>query len=213
VVGIDPNRDVIVEAKESAEKAGLENAKYVVGDAYRLNFENASFDLVCSNAVLEWIGEPVVLLTELARVTRSGGWVIAMVTSWEQVAMYPDCPSLRSFFVGLTAHEQPPQGVGFYNNHAPHQAFSWLVSAGFEDRRLIGFTPDLDVAYKGSEHFEYRYRTLKTFAGPATSWDYLISSGMVREEATEGANIELDKWHDHPHAFFMQPRLAACGRV
>ncbi len=50
-------------------------ARFVVADAARLPFDDEVFDVVISNETFEHIQQPLPALQEVARVTRSGGWV------------------------------------------------------------------------------------------------------------------------------------------
>jgi SAM-dependent methyltransferase len=206
VVGVDTGEEAVAKASADAEKMGISNAEFHACDAYSLDFEDNSFDLVYSNALFEWLRNPIAALEEQARVTHDGGWVVAMVASWQYVAIYPDCPGLRRLYsAGFDALADPPEGLPFFNNHAPHEAFGWLMQAEFRDHQLTGFTPDIDIAYRGSEYFEFRHDTFQMQSR-------LFSSLCSKTDQAQ-MNKEIETWHNHPHAFFMQPRLAACGRV
>lgn len=53
-------------------------AKLTMGDAHFLPFAGGSFDLTYCHFLLLWVSDPVKVLTELTRVTRPEGYVIAM---------------------------------------------------------------------------------------------------------------------------------------
>jgi ubiquinone/menaquinone biosynthesis C-methylase UbiE len=71
VVGVDVVPELLEQARKRA--AGLENVTFVEGDATKLPFELAAFDLACSVRTLHHIARPELAVAELARVTRSGG--------------------------------------------------------------------------------------------------------------------------------------------
>ncbi|HEY6077332.1 MAG TPA: bifunctional 2-polyprenyl-6-hydroxyphenol methylase/3-demethylubiquinol 3-O-methyltransferase UbiG [Polyangiaceae bacterium] len=48
-------------------------ARYLLGDAMRLPFTDASFDVVCAMDFLEHVEEPAAVVAEIARVLRPGG--------------------------------------------------------------------------------------------------------------------------------------------
>ncbi len=50
----------------------------VLADAFRLPYPATSFDLVYSHFLFLWLGDPVSALAEMKRVTRPGGWVLAL---------------------------------------------------------------------------------------------------------------------------------------
>ena len=71
VVGVD----IVPELLEHARRDAPENVSFVEGDATSLPFESASFDLSCSRRTLHHIARPELAVSELARVTASGGHV------------------------------------------------------------------------------------------------------------------------------------------
>lgn len=46
------------------------------GDACRLPFDDASFDLVCSNLTMQWVSDPTKMLREMRRVLAPGGLML-----------------------------------------------------------------------------------------------------------------------------------------
>ena len=93
VVGMDPNEEALKNARAAADEAKLENVEFRAGDTYSLEFPDKTFDLVYSQALFDWLREPVKALKEQARVTRPGGWVIAMIRSLEFIGFFPSAPS------------------------------------------------------------------------------------------------------------------------
>ncbi len=79
-VGVDFSAGMIRRACVKARQTGVENVAFVVGDAARLPFANASFDAVsCSHAMYEL--SPAVrdrALQEASRVLRPGGRFVMM---------------------------------------------------------------------------------------------------------------------------------------
>jgi SAM-dependent methyltransferase len=76
VTGIDIAPNLIDQAKENAEKAGL-SIKFEVGDAEALPYDEASFDVVMSMFGAMFAPRPDIVVKELTRVCRPGG-LIAM---------------------------------------------------------------------------------------------------------------------------------------
>jgi ubiquinone/menaquinone biosynthesis C-methylase UbiE len=76
-VGVDYSRNMILAAQRAAAEQGLaERLTFLVGDANRLPFPDASFDFVLSNSVLHHLATPLALLNEMARVARPDGVVL-----------------------------------------------------------------------------------------------------------------------------------------
>jgi SAM-dependent methyltransferase len=77
VVGIDPSEEYVKYA--SRENPFPQRVSYQVGDARKLNFPDATFQASLSLLALNFIPNPKKALTELQRVTESGGLVSAAV--------------------------------------------------------------------------------------------------------------------------------------
>lgn len=105
------------------------------------------FDLVYSNQVFTWLKEPIDSLKEQKRVTRSGGWVVILVTSHEFWLLYPDCPEVRKVVKAIRALKNAPEEVGFVNICAPQEVVSFMVEAGFRNYKIISQTPNTEIAY------------------------------------------------------------------
>ena len=72
-VGLDLNRAMLHRALPRAEKVDFAP---VQGDAQRLPFADASFDMAVLHLILAVVPEPTRCLTEVARVLRPGGQVL-----------------------------------------------------------------------------------------------------------------------------------------
>src|SRR5215471_12434713 len=70
VIGIDASADVIAEAQR--DHPGV---TFAPGDVYRLDYQDASFDVVHAHQVLQHLADPVAALLEMRRVVRPGGIV------------------------------------------------------------------------------------------------------------------------------------------
>ena len=69
VVGVDISRDFL-RIREG------DRASYVQGDALRLPFCDAAFDVILCHFVLMWLRDPRQGMAEMARVVRPGGWIL-----------------------------------------------------------------------------------------------------------------------------------------
>jgi SAM-dependent methyltransferase len=74
VVGVDRVPELLELARERAPA----NATFVEGDAERLTFSDASFDLAGTLRTLHHVPRPELVLAELTRVTRRGGRVLVI---------------------------------------------------------------------------------------------------------------------------------------
>jgi SAM-dependent methyltransferase len=73
VTGIDMTPQMLAKARAAAAELGTENVEFVEGEAERLPFEDASFDVVISNGVIDLIPDKDAVFSELFRVLRPGG--------------------------------------------------------------------------------------------------------------------------------------------
>jgi ubiquinone/menaquinone biosynthesis C-methylase UbiE len=66
IVGIEP----VKELREVGYHKGISHTELIEGDATRLQFEDAAFDLVCEFGILHHIRNPEVAVTEMLRVAK-----------------------------------------------------------------------------------------------------------------------------------------------
>jgi ubiquinone/menaquinone biosynthesis C-methylase UbiE len=76
VVGIDFNPFAINYCSEIAKGLNMDNARFYVADAMKLDFDSASYDTTYSRFVLQHIKDPKKVLREMIRVTKPGGQVM-----------------------------------------------------------------------------------------------------------------------------------------
>lgn len=71
--GLDLQRDFLAIAQQVDPRS-----RYLQADAFFTPFQSACFDAVCCHMFLLWIPDPLAMLTEMRRVTRAGGWILAL---------------------------------------------------------------------------------------------------------------------------------------
>jgi len=81
VTGIDMTPEMLAKARANAAAMGLDNVTFMEADAERLPFEDASFDVVISNGVIDLIPDKDAVFSEIFRVLVPGGHIqIADIT-------------------------------------------------------------------------------------------------------------------------------------
>jgi SAM-dependent methyltransferase len=73
VTGIDMTPGMLDRARRAAHEMGVSNVTFVAGEAERLPFDDASFDVVISNGVIDLIPDKDAVFAELHRVLVPGG--------------------------------------------------------------------------------------------------------------------------------------------
>jgi ubiquinone/menaquinone biosynthesis C-methylase UbiE len=88
VVGVDSSGTMIDQARVglSGGGAGLP-VEFLVADAHTLPFADATFDRCHSERVLQHVADPQRVVTEMARVLRSGGRIALFDADWEMLVI------------------------------------------------------------------------------------------------------------------------------
>lgn len=73
VIGVDMTPDMVEKAKVNAEKLGLKNVEFRLGDIEHLPLEDASVDVIISNCVINLSPDKQSVFNEAFRVLRPGG--------------------------------------------------------------------------------------------------------------------------------------------
>jgi arsenite methyltransferase len=73
VTGIDMTPEMLAKARDAAGAMGMDNVEFVEGEAERLPFADASFDVVISNGVIDLVPDKDAVFGELYRVLAPGG--------------------------------------------------------------------------------------------------------------------------------------------
>ncbi len=87
VTGIDMTPEMLAKARAAAAELGQQNIEFVAAEAERLPFDEASFDVVISNGVIDLIPDKDAVFSEIFRVLRPEGRIqIADVTIQQPVS-------------------------------------------------------------------------------------------------------------------------------
>jgi ubiquinone/menaquinone biosynthesis C-methylase UbiE len=78
IAGVDVATPMMVKGREAATAEGVVNVAWGCGNAARLPFAEATFDLVTCGYAVHHFGQPAGALTEMARVLRAGGRLALM---------------------------------------------------------------------------------------------------------------------------------------
>ena len=74
-VVLDLTREQLQTGREGAAREGIDNVRFVEGDALAIPFPSGDFDLAMCRFALHHLTDPSAALSEMARVVRPGGYV------------------------------------------------------------------------------------------------------------------------------------------
>lgn len=73
VIGVDMTPEMVAKARANAEKLGLRNVEFGLGEIERLPLENASVDVIISNCVINLSPDKQAVFNDAFRVLKPGG--------------------------------------------------------------------------------------------------------------------------------------------
>src|SRR6516162_11175847 len=118
VIGVDIRDDYVSYARGRANEDGLPNVGFRQGSVFNLPFATASFDVVWSKYVMQWIDEPEKAVAEFRRVTKPGGVVVCCNFDGFAVTHYPEDEALQRQILTVF-----PRLVTFISGERRHRLF------------------------------------------------------------------------------------------
>lgn len=89
VVGIDNEPAPLGPARADAQRHGISNVSFDVGEIYALSYPDGTFDVVHAHQILQHLAKPVAALREMRRVCKPGGLVAARDADFAAMTWYP----------------------------------------------------------------------------------------------------------------------------
>ncbi len=213
VVGLDAEPRMVERAAAFCVEQGLSNTSFVQGDAHELPFESASFDVVLSHAVLDWLVDPLRALREQLRVLKPGGVVFTNVSDMDSAVLYPECPAVMQILKSVKLLSAPftttrAEVVNFFLGKHIYELFAL---AGAE--RIV-LEPWSTCRYQGNEPLKATHAlpfwpfTTGVFAAQGKRLQKL---GALPADLVAAADAELEAWVKHPHAVVTRSGLFVTG--
>lgn len=204
-VGLDASADVIAKAAADFESPTQPNLRFETGDAYALDYADASFDVTHAHQVLQHVGDPVAMLREMRRVTAPGGTVAVRDVDYEGVIWSPRSAELDEW---LALYLRVHRGVSG-EPAAGRFLKSWAREAGFTSvtcsASLWLFESDEDRAWWGGMWAE---RALESaFA------DNALRLGLADRAALERISAGWQRWAEDPDGWLLMPHAEILATV
>lgn len=95
VTGLDVAPEMKARAEAYAESRGCQNAQFRVGDAYNIDAEDGSYDIVHAHQVLQHLANPAAALGEMMRVLKPGGILAVRDVIYSSTSWSPENDGLR----------------------------------------------------------------------------------------------------------------------
>ncbi len=208
ILGIDSNAKSVKAAIADGNKVGLSQVtSYMTGDVYKIPLESGYADLACCRTLLMHLPDPLRAVTEMARITKNGGSVIA-VEGGKMASFYdPDDEeytelaeqAYSAWAVGIKKLEgkefkigEKLPGIfrkaGLFNIKAEIQADAWLYS---DPRRKLSDIRD-DLRFEHSIFKERRRKDRKYLLAGGLSSRWITSYFNRLAKRTEKKLLEKD---------------------
>ena len=205
VIGVDASSEVVDRANGLARSEGVPNVEFRVGDAYALDFDDDTFDVVHAHQVLQHLARPVDAMREWRRVLKPGGLIAARDVDYGGVIWSPAS-------VGLTRWLELYHDVHDWNGgdaHAGRHLKQWAREAGFHDLEASGstwvFSSALEREWWGGSWAERA--TESAFAAHA------IESGHSSHDELQRIAAAWREWAADDNGWFLMPHGEILARA
>ncbi|MCH7624652.1 MAG: methyltransferase domain-containing protein [Chloroflexi bacterium] len=203
-VGVDLEPSMIDRAEAFAKERDVPNVRFQVADIFELPFDEGSFDVVYSCAVLEHLGEPVRALREMGRVLKPGGLIGVVSTDWAEPLISPSSEAVSLFFDLFERGFNRNRGSMNRGRHLKVM----MMKAGFsvgEFSADYGNTADPEAVAIRIEGYIDWVENLPLF-------EQAIDLGWIDRPSLERMCAEMREWGKRQDAFMAVGRCSAVGR-
>ncbi len=203
VVGLDAAPAVLEHARAHVDEESVDNASFVVGDIYKLDEPDESFDVVYANQLLQHLTDPVRALREMRRVLKPGGLLAVRDADYQTMCPAPKFPEFNDW--NELYHE-----VAYRNAAEPdagRELPGWVRAAGFAELELH---PNV-VALDGEEARIWG-RTWSQRILYSSVADQAVEYGIAEASDLQRISEGWTSWAESESPFFMFAQMAVLAR-
>ncbi|QJU54440.1 methyltransferase domain-containing protein [Herbiconiux sp. KACC 21604] len=205
VTGVDASAEIVAQAAEFAAAEGVTNVTFDTGDAYALDFDDDTFDIVHAHQVLQHLADPVAALREFRRVTKPGGVVAARDVDYGGAVVQPPLPGLVRWGEVYDAVHRSNGGDPW----AGRALKGWALDAGFTELEVTAsvwcFASDEERAWWGGLWAD---RSLHSAFAPRA-----LEIGAAGQVGLEEISAAWREWAETPSAMFLFPHMEIIATV
>lgn len=194
VVGLDADPAMVATASQRAQDAEVaEWVAHQVGPATRLPFAADTFDAVHCERLFLHLADPAPVLTEMVRVTKPGGWIVAVETDHGAMSINSTETDIERRLVRALAEQ------GMQN--------------GYAGRQLVGL-------FNGQHLRDLHIELFPVYLTDYPATRYITRLEQIEQNALAAGVIteaELERWHQSldaaaaAEAFFASGSYVLCA--
>ena len=197
VTGVDAAADVVAQAAALAAQRGIANVTFATGNAYALDAEDRSVDVVHAHQVFHHLSRPVAAMREFRRVVAGDGLVAVREIDYEGVIWYPRIPALDEWLAVFLRMQRALGG----EPAAGRRLKAWAREAGFTDITATAsvwlFESDDDRRWWGGSWADRALHS--SFA------DHVVAEGIADQAALDRIADGWREWAAAPDGWLLMP--------
>jgi ubiquinone/menaquinone biosynthesis C-methylase UbiE len=202
--GVDASADVIEAARRTATERGVD-VEFTVGNAYALELDDASVDVVHAHQVLQHLADPVAALAEWRRVLKPGGLLAARDSDYSSFAWHPAEPLLDRWMELYQAAARANRG----EPDAGRMLLAWARRAGWTNVTATAsiwcFANETDRTWWADVWAER--------VSVSALADQLRAEHRATSDELHAIAAAWRRWAGNPDAFFMVPHGEIIARL
>jgi SAM-dependent methyltransferase len=200
VTGLEVHPESAASARVFAAEHGLANVEVIEGDARRTGLPSSSFDVVHARTLLINVPEPAMVVAEMARLARPGGWVVLTEPDVTLSLCYPPHPAWDRLIEVLVASKRADDTDALVGRRLPEL----LRGAGLTD---IGVEAKADIYPPGHSRRSIRLDLVRSMR------PRILERGIASEQELDELDRAAQRHLDDPRTLVLPHLLfLAWGR-